>query len=91
MIVLECSDVWPEFGRLNPVAFGEAAEVKFNKRDDWGATAVDLVFGPVAIGAAVFFDRGVLAGVEGLRVRHCLAKKYSSLHVVLLGRVQGSN
>ena len=72
MIVLECSDVWPEFGRLNPVAFGEAAEVKFNKRDDWGATAVDLVFGPVAIGAAVFFDRGILGSIKSLCAFHFL-------------------
>ena len=60
---------------MNRVASGEAAEVKFNERNDGCAAAVDLVFGPVAIGAAVFFDRGVLAGVEGLRVRHCLAQK----------------
>ena len=64
LIVLECSDVWPECGRLNRVAFGEAAEVKFNERDDGCAAAVDLVFGPVAIGAAVFFDRGVLRREE---------------------------
>ena len=75
MIFLECSDIWPECGGLDLVAFGEAAEVKFNKCDDGCAAAVDLVFGPVAISAAVFFDRGVLAGVEGLRVLHCLAQK----------------
>lgn len=70
LIVLECSDVWPECGRLNRVAFGEAAEVKFNKRDDWCAASVNLVFGPVAIGTAVFFDRGVLGWVEGLTACH---------------------
>ena len=64
LIVLECSDVWPECGRLNGVAFGEVAEVKFNKRDDCCNAAVDLVFGPVAIGAAVFYDRGVLRREE---------------------------
>ena len=72
LIVLECSDVWPECGRLNRVALGEAAEVKFNKRDDWCTAAVDFVFGPVAIGAAVFFDRGVLGSVKSLCAFHFL-------------------